>query len=53
MENSGTSTWAVCLGVFCFWPMIWLAVGYYWGKYGAPITINLPHLGRDHFDEFD
>ncbi len=51
MESSGISPWSVCLGVFCVWPLVWLGIGYYWGKYGAPISINLPH--RDRFDDFD
>jgi len=53
MADSGASIWGVCLGVFCIWPLIWLGVGYYWGKYGAPISINLPRLrGGDRFDDF-
>lgn len=53
MENIGINPWLVCLGVFCIWPLLFLGIGYYWGKYGAPVTINLPHLRREErFDDY-
>ena len=48
-------TYATVFGLFilCMWPLIWLAIGVYYAKFGLPVSLRWRGFGKSIEDDDD